>query len=107
MSDWVEYCNLDVGGWARLRKDGGCGGPHNVRCWSIGNENYLGGKMGAKKPDAWPEPFGGATLSSACLKAFACYHACQTVGPPTCIERNRTLVPAPSGARTNSRMPKG
>src|SRR5215204_2372514 len=41
MAGWLEYCNLDeAGAWARLRIEGGSIGPHDVRYWSIGNENY-------------------------------------------------------------------
>ena len=54
MSDWVEYCNLgDRGRNARLRKKHGNEEPFNVRYWSIGNENYLGGEIGAKTVDEW------------------------------------------------------
>ena len=54
MSDWVEYCNLkDIGRYARMRKTNGPVEPHNVRYWSIGNENYLGGEIGAKTVDEW------------------------------------------------------
>jgi len=54
MSDWVEYCNLkDLGRNARMRKANGSAEPHNVRYWSIGNENYLGGEIGAKTVDEW------------------------------------------------------
>ena len=55
MSDWVEYCNLkDLGRNARMRNANGSAEPHNVRYWSIGNENYLGGEIGAKTVDEWP-----------------------------------------------------
>lgn len=54
MSDWVEYCNLkDLGRNARLRQANGVTEPHNVRYWSIGNENYLGGEIGAKTVEEW------------------------------------------------------
>jgi len=54
MSDWVEYCNLkDQGQFARLRKANGHAEPFNVRYWSIGNENYLGGEIGAKTVEEW------------------------------------------------------
>jgi alpha-N-arabinofuranosidase len=54
MSDWVEYCNLDgAGRWSRLRQANGHPEPHNVRCWSIGNENYGGWEMGAKSVEEW------------------------------------------------------
>ena len=54
MSDWVEYCNLaEAGQWARLRAANGSPRPHNVRYWSIGNENYGGWEMGAKTAQEW------------------------------------------------------
>lgn len=54
MSDWVEYCNLSGKGRnSRMRADNGHSEPHNVRYWSIGNENYLGGEIGAKTVDEW------------------------------------------------------
>lgn len=54
MSDWVEYCNLkNLGRNARMRQANGHAEPHNVRYWSIGNENYLGGEIGAKTVDEW------------------------------------------------------
>ena len=54
MSDWVEYCNLkDQGRYARMRRANGSVGPFNVRYWSIGNENYLGGEIGAKTVEEW------------------------------------------------------
>ena len=56
MSDWVEYCNLPPSGagpWASLRAAGGSPAPHNVRYWSIGNENYGGWEMGAKTAQEW------------------------------------------------------
>lgn len=54
MSDWVEYCNLrNKGRNARLRIKNGNAEPFNVRYWSIGNENYLGGEIGAKTVDEW------------------------------------------------------
>ncbi len=54
MSDWVEYCNLkEQGRYARLREANGAVEPHNVRYWSIGNENYLGGEIGAKTVEEW------------------------------------------------------
>ena len=52
MSDWVEYCNLkDQGHNAKMRIENGSPEPFNVRYWSIGNENYLGGEIGAKTVD--------------------------------------------------------
>jgi alpha-L-arabinofuranosidase len=54
MSDWVEYCNLkDEGRYSRMRAANGCPEPFNVRYWSIGNENYLGGEIGAKTVEEW------------------------------------------------------
>src|SRR3954454_1414953 len=54
MSDWVEYCNLkDEGRYSRMRAANGNPEPFNVRYWSIGNENYLGGEIGAKTVDEW------------------------------------------------------
>jgi alpha-N-arabinofuranosidase len=54
MSNWVEYCNLaDQGKWARLRKENGFAAPHNVRYWSIGNENYGDWEIGAKTAEEW------------------------------------------------------
>lgn len=51
LSDWVEYCNLAVGKWARLRQAQGFTEPRRVRYWSIGNENWGGHELGAKTPD--------------------------------------------------------
>jgi alpha-N-arabinofuranosidase len=54
MADWVEYCNLErEGRWARLRAANGHREPYGVRYWSIGNENYLPGEIGAKTPAEW------------------------------------------------------
>ena len=54
MSDWVEYCNLaNEGRWARRRIANGHRQPHNVRYWSIGNENYLPSEIGAKRTFEW------------------------------------------------------
>lgn len=53
MSDWVEYCNLQIGEWAALRKDNGHADPFAVRYWSIGNENWGPWEMGAKTADEW------------------------------------------------------
>ena len=54
MSDWVEYCNLkSQGRYARMRQANGFPEPLNVRFWSIGNENYLGGEIGAKTVAEW------------------------------------------------------
>ena len=54
MADWVEYCNLkNLGRYARMRQANGFPEPFNVRYWSIGNENYLGGEIGAKTVAEW------------------------------------------------------
>jgi alpha-N-arabinofuranosidase len=54
MSDWVEYCNLpDQGYWAKQRQANGFLAPHQVRYWSIGNENYGAWEMGAKTSAEW------------------------------------------------------
>jgi alpha-N-arabinofuranosidase len=54
MSDWVEYCNLPAAGrWACMRQANGFAQPHNVRYWSIGNENYGDWEMGAKTASEW------------------------------------------------------
>ncbi|MDR1950477.1 MAG: alpha-N-arabinofuranosidase, partial [Spirochaetaceae bacterium] len=54
MSDWVEYCNLKTEGfYAKQRIANGHEEPYGVRYWSIGNENYLGGEIGAKSAGEW------------------------------------------------------
>jgi alpha-N-arabinofuranosidase len=54
MSDWVEYCNLPSGGkWAKRRIENGYPAPHNVKYWSIGNENWGYWEMGAKDIGEW------------------------------------------------------
>jgi alpha-N-arabinofuranosidase len=54
MSDWVEYCNLSrEGSWAKQRIANGHVEPYGVKYWSIGNENYLGGEIGAKSAAEW------------------------------------------------------
>lgn len=53
MADWVEYCNLNIGEWASLRQANGHIDPHNVKYWSIGNENWGPWEMGAKTADEW------------------------------------------------------
>lgn len=53
MSDWVEYCNLNIGKFGRMRQKHGCPEPLNVRYWSIGNENWGGHEMGAKTIPQW------------------------------------------------------
>ncbi|MCR5596181.1 MAG: alpha-N-arabinofuranosidase [Lachnospiraceae bacterium] len=54
MSDWVEYCNLtDEGEYAKKRISNGYTKPHNVKYWSIGNENYGHWEIGAKSSEEW------------------------------------------------------
>ena len=53
MSDWVEYCNLKIGKYGRLRQKHGYAEPFAVKYWSIGNENYGGWEMGAKTSEEW------------------------------------------------------
>jgi alpha-L-arabinofuranosidase len=54
MSNWVEYCNLrSEGKWAKRRIANGHKEPFNVKYWSIGNENYLPGEIGAKTAAEW------------------------------------------------------
>ena len=54
MADWVEYCNEpSLGRWARARARNGHPSPYGVKLWSIGNENYTGGEIGAKTPGEW------------------------------------------------------
>lgn len=54
MSDWVEYCNLpSVGKFARMRIANGYKEPHNVRFWSVGNENWGAHEIGAKDIGEW------------------------------------------------------
>ena len=53
MSDWVEYCNLSVGKYGRMRQRHGYEEPFNVKYWSIGNENWGGHEMGAKTVAEW------------------------------------------------------
>lgn len=54
MSDWVEYCNLkDCGKYTYWRKENGFEEPHNVKYWSIGNENYGSWEIGAKTSSEW------------------------------------------------------
>ncbi|HAK97667.1 MAG TPA: hypothetical protein DCM87_22430, partial [Planctomycetes bacterium] len=44
MRGWVAYCN---------RPEGGAPARHNVRFFSIGNENWGGHEIGARTPEAW------------------------------------------------------
>ncbi len=53
MSDWVEYCNLNVGKFGRMRVSHGYKEPFDVKYWSIGNENWGGHEMGAKTVEEW------------------------------------------------------
>ena len=53
MSDWVEYCNLNVGKFGRMRQANGNKDPFNVNYWSIGNENWGGHEIGAKSISEW------------------------------------------------------
>lgn len=54
MSDWVEYCNLEnEGPYAKMRIKNGHNTPHNVKYWSIGNENYGSWEIGAKSSKEW------------------------------------------------------
>jgi alpha-N-arabinofuranosidase len=67
MSDWVEYCNLtEEGEYSRLRADHGFPEAHNVKYWSIGNENYGNWEVGAKTVDEW----GNYVLESAKMMRF-------------------------------------
>ncbi len=54
MSNWVEYCNLSYEGkYAKRRIANGHVEPFKVKYWSIGNENYLPGEIGAKTAAEW------------------------------------------------------
>ena len=53
MSDWVEYCNLMVGKWGRLRAENGHPEPYNVKYWSVGNENWGRHELGARTVQEW------------------------------------------------------
>ena len=53
MSDWVEYCNLTVGKWGRLRARNGHPEPYNVKYWSVGNENWGAHELGARTVQEW------------------------------------------------------
>ena len=54
MSDWVEYCNLAAEGkYAKWRIENGFSDPHQVKYWSIGNENYGFWEIGAKDSVEW------------------------------------------------------
>lgn len=53
MSDWVEYCNLNVGKYGRMRIKNGYPEPHNVKYWSVGNENWGAHELGARTVQEW------------------------------------------------------
>lgn len=53
MSDWLEYTNLNIGKYARWRKENGHAEPYGVRYFSIGNENYGSWEIGAKEAHEW------------------------------------------------------
>ena len=53
MSNWVEYCNLDIGRFGRLRQANGHAQPYNIKYWSIGNENWGSHEIGAKTVAEW------------------------------------------------------
>lgn len=53
MSDWVEYCNLTVGKYGRMRAKNGNSEPYNVKYWSVGNENWGGHELGARTIEEW------------------------------------------------------
>lgn len=53
MSDWVEYCNLTVGKFAKMREANGHKEPYNVKYWSVGNENWGGHELGARTVEEW------------------------------------------------------
>ena len=53
MSDWVEYCNLNIGKFGRMRQSNGKNEPFDVKYWSIGNENWGGHEIGAKSISEW------------------------------------------------------
>lgn len=53
MSDWMEYCNLNVGKFGRMRRENGHTEPYNVKYWSVGNENWGAHELGAKTVEEW------------------------------------------------------
>jgi alpha-L-arabinofuranosidase len=53
MSDWVEYCNLSIGKYGRMRMTNGQKDPYPVIYWSVGNENWGGHEIGAKTSAEW------------------------------------------------------
>jgi alpha-N-arabinofuranosidase len=54
MANWMEYCNLEHEGvFAKQRIANGFASPHNVKYWSVGNENYGDWEIGAKDRHEW------------------------------------------------------
>ena len=53
MRDWVEYTNGSEGEFAQMRKENGYNKPHNVKIWSIGNENWGSHEIGQKTIEQW------------------------------------------------------
>ena len=53
MSDWVEYCNRNDGKFGTMRIQNGNKQPHDVKYWSIGNENWGAHELGAKTIPEW------------------------------------------------------
>ena len=53
MSDWVEYCNLNIGKFGCMRIKNGYPEPHNVKYWSVGNENWGAHELGARTVQEW------------------------------------------------------
>lgn len=53
MSDWMEYCNLNIGKWGRMRIANGNPEPYNVKYWSVGNENWGAHELGARTVQEW------------------------------------------------------
>ncbi len=53
MSDWVEYCNLNMGKFGNMRRGNGHPEPYNVKYWSVGNENWGGHELGARTIEEW------------------------------------------------------
>lgn len=53
MSDWVEYCNRNIGKYGRMRIANGHQESYKIKYWSIGNENYGAWELGAKTVDEW------------------------------------------------------
>jgi alpha-L-arabinofuranosidase len=53
-ANWLEYCNLPPHTrWALQRAANGFPEPHNVRFWSIGNENFGWWELGARQAAEW------------------------------------------------------